>query len=220
MSLIHEALEKKLAFPGGETELLDPSADQGSSDFPFDGAESPKRGFFLKEIQWTFYGMIAALIFLSALYFFAVPLYNKYLQKPEVEVSEEKLVEDKGTVNPSEAPPVTQNQVRASFPFFPVSATPPQAALPEVPKVPAPTMPTSVPVSPDPVVVPVAVDYQSLFALTGIAHDRKEWSAIINNKLVRVGEKVSGMSGAQVKVIRDEEVLLDYQGQTVTLALH
>ncbi len=57
---------------------------------------------------------------------------------------------------------------------------------------------------------------QGEFSLTGISHTGSDWMAIINNQLVRVGESVSG---AEVKSIQDREVLLDFNGETVTLEI-
>ena len=183
MSLIHEALEKTThPFPQDEADLL----DRDSWDSALAPAEGPRRTFLLKDVQWTLYGMVAALIFLSALYFFAVPLYNEYFNKTKFKESGEKLLN----------------------PVAPVAQIPPPAVSP----------PTLI-LTPDPVVLamPPVLNPQSNFSLTGIARDQKEWTAIINNRLVRVGDRVSG---AQVKLIKDDEVLIDYQGQAITLALH
>lgn len=62
----------------------------------------------------------------------------------------------------------------------------------------------------------VDLSRQGEFSLTGISHTGSDWIAIINNQLVRVGETVSG---AEVKSIQDREVLLDFNGETVTLKI-
>ena len=58
---------------------------------------------------------------------------------------------------------------------------------------------------------------QGPFHLTGISRSGSDWTAIINNELVRVGETVNG---AEVKEIRSQEVILDFKGQTLTLSLY
>lgn len=55
------------------------------------------------------------------------------------------------------------------------------------------------------------------FFLTGITQAGSEWNAIINNKLVRVGDEVSG---AKVESIGQGGVILNFKGQTITLSLH
>lgn len=59
--------------------------------------------------------------------------------------------------------------------------------------------------------------YKSQFSLTGITSIKNERTAIVNNQFVRAGEWVNG---AKVKAVEEEEVLLDYGGQTVILSLH
>ena len=44
-----------------------------------------------------------------------------------------------------------------------------------------------------------------------------EWIAIINNQLVRVGENISG---AIVRSIEQDGVLLDLNGQTIQLSMY
>lgn len=58
---------------------------------------------------------------------------------------------------------------------------------------------------------------RSRFALTGITRVNADWTAIINNQLVRVGD---GVSGATVEAIQKERVLLDFKGQKITLSLY
>lgn len=58
---------------------------------------------------------------------------------------------------------------------------------------------------------------QGPFHLTGISRSGSDWTAIINNELVRVGETVNG---AEVKEIRAQEVILDFKGQALTLSLY
>lgn len=58
---------------------------------------------------------------------------------------------------------------------------------------------------------------QDRFALTGITRAGTDWNAIINNRLVRVGD---GVSGARVVRIGEEEVVLDERGETTTLELY
>ncbi|MBI2167697.1 MAG: hypothetical protein HYU34_05610 [Candidatus Omnitrophica bacterium] len=65
--------------------------------------------------------------------------------------------------------------------------------------------------------LPVSSRRQGPFHLTGISRSGSDWTAIINNELVRVGEAVNG---AEVKEIRSQEVILDFKGQTLTLSLY
>ena len=58
---------------------------------------------------------------------------------------------------------------------------------------------------------------QGRFSLTGITEAGGDYSAIVNNQLVRVGDRVSG---AEVQSITDREVRLEDRGQTVTLSLY
>ena len=63
---------------------------------------------------------------------------------------------------------------------------------------------------------PLSLRIQGRFALTGTTRAGTDWTAIINNQLVRVGDEVSG---AKVVRIEKEEVTLDERGQTVTVNL-
>ena len=55
------------------------------------------------------------------------------------------------------------------------------------------------------------------FSLSGITRTGSEWIAIINNQIVRVGGAVSG---AIVRSIEQEEVILDLNGQTIQLSMY
>lgn len=81
---------------------------------------------------------------------------------------------------------------------------------------PAITVPVEGPRSTAPSVT-VSSRRSGAFHLTGISRSGSDWTAVINNELVRVGEKVNG---AEVKEIRSQEVLLDFKGQTLTLSLY
>lgn len=58
---------------------------------------------------------------------------------------------------------------------------------------------------------------RSNFSLTGITRMGTDWTAIVNNQLVRVGDRVSG---AKVEAIQEEEVILEFRGQTIRLNLY
>lgn len=55
------------------------------------------------------------------------------------------------------------------------------------------------------------------FILTGVTRAGAEWTAIINNELVRVGE---GINGATVRSIEQEGVTLDLNGEMIKLSLY
>lgn len=170
MSLIHEALEKKIKrrpFDVQETTFLEERRERVSPYASFSSGLSEtrtsKQTSFMSESQWILYGMISGLVFLSALYFFTLPLYNQSFKK------EMKLLKTK-SVSVSRVVPETSSR-----------------------------------------------DAHPSFTLTGITRDGKEWTAIVNNRLVRVGDRVSG---AEIKLIQNEEVLLDYRGETISLILY
>ncbi len=52
------------------------------------------------------------------------------------------------------------------------------------------------------------------FALSGIVYNPKESYCILNDKIVKIGERVSG---AKLLAITPEKVVLDYQGETISL---
>lgn len=55
------------------------------------------------------------------------------------------------------------------------------------------------------------------FALTGVSKVGTEWTAIVNNELVRIGERVDG---ATVQSIEDKGVILELNGQILKLTLY
>lgn len=55
------------------------------------------------------------------------------------------------------------------------------------------------------------------FILTGITKVGGDWTAIVNNELVRVGDSVSG---ASVEAIEPEKVLLNVKGERIALNLY
>ena len=65
--------------------------------------------------------------------------------------------------------------------------------------------------------IPLFAENPSGFSLTGITRVGADWTAIVENQLVRVGDWVNG---AQVKVIRKDEVILDWQGRMIALSLY
>lgn len=60
-------------------------------------------------------------------------------------------------------------------------------------------------------------DLGRYFSLTGITRIDSKGMAIVNNQVVRVGDEVSG---AKVIAIGDEEVTLEFKGETVQLNLY
>ena len=58
---------------------------------------------------------------------------------------------------------------------------------------------------------------RSRFSLTGITRVGNDWTAIINNQLVRVGDWVGE---ARIKAIQEQEVILDHKGQILRLSLY
>ncbi|MBI4115859.1 MAG: hypothetical protein HY447_04710 [Candidatus Omnitrophica bacterium] len=65
-------------------------------------------------------------------------------------------------------------------------------------------------------VLPISI-HRNRFSLTGISRVGNDWTAIINNQLVRVGDRVSG---ASIKEIREEGVLLEYNEQLIALGMY
>ena len=65
-------------------------------------------------------------------------------------------------------------------------------------------------------VVPARSKSENGFSLTGVTRMGSDWTAIVNNQLVRVGDSVDG---AVVERIQQERVVLKDRGQTVTLSL-
>lgn len=55
------------------------------------------------------------------------------------------------------------------------------------------------------------------FKLSGITRVGTDWTAIVNNRLVRMGESING---ANVLTIREDEVVLDLNGETIHLTLY
>jgi len=55
------------------------------------------------------------------------------------------------------------------------------------------------------------------FALTGVSKVGTEWTAIVNNELVRIGERVDG---ATVQSIEDKGVILELNGRILKLTLY
>ena len=55
------------------------------------------------------------------------------------------------------------------------------------------------------------------FVLTGITQAGNEWTAIVNNQLVRVGDEIDN---ARVQTIDEEKVVLNLEGQAIHLNLY
>ena len=92
------------------------------------------------------------------------------------------------------------------------------ANFPRIEKENASTQKVSVSSSPNrPLPVFSSLERQRLFSLTGISRGDKDWTAIVNNQLVRVGDTVNG---ARVEAIQEQKVVLDFRGQTITLSLY
>lgn len=54
------------------------------------------------------------------------------------------------------------------------------------------------------------------FTLSGITRVGTDWTAIVDNRLVRMGESING---AKVLTIQEDEVVLDWNGETIHLTL-
>lgn len=68
--------------------------------------------------------------------------------------------------------------------------------------------------TPGPIGATLIGAFQTNFNLSGIVYSPKESYCIINDKIVKVGEQVSG---ATLLEITPEKVMLDYKGQTISL---
>ena len=55
------------------------------------------------------------------------------------------------------------------------------------------------------------------FVLTGITQAGNEWTAIVNNQIVRVGDEIDS---ARVQAIDEERVILNLEGQAIHLNLY
>lgn len=77
--------------------------------------------------------------------------------------------------------------------------------------------PAEEPTSLSPAATVPSAKLQRGLSLTGVTRAGEEWTAIINNRLVRVGDWVSG---ARVEAIEDRQVTLDIEGRKVTLNLY
>lgn len=64
---------------------------------------------------------------------------------------------------------------------------------------------------------PTASWHGKEFALTGVTRVGSDWTAIVNNELVRVGTKIEG---ALVEEISQEHVILKFRGNRVALSLY
>ncbi len=71
------------------------------------------------------------------------------------------------------------------------------------------------PPSPGPIGASPSAALKTNFSLSGIVYSPKESYCIINDKVVKVGERVGG---ATLLAITPEKVVLDYQGETIALA--
>lgn len=68
-----------------------------------------------------------------------------------------------------------------------------------------------------PALMPPRSKSENRFSLTGITRMGSEWTAIVNNQLVRVGDSVDG---AVVETIQQESVVLKRQGEAFALSLY
>ena len=73
---------------------------------------------------------------------------------------------------------------------------------------------TLLPLTPGPIGAASSANFRRNFSLSGIVYSPKGSYCIINDKIVKVGEHVNG---ATLLAITPEKVMLDYQGQTISL---